>query len=177
MEALQCLGSKWEYKWPTVTVAMRVARCKVFFACTSCSQPRRSWFYSDPSGSYDLACGAQMKANSAALFPPWFGLFRHKQARPRINKIKSQLNCKQRWAKRNSCFIARKQCTAQTCFIQVDDRLSAAQPTPHIMTHTKTNSLHSHASDYSSNLSNGRSFPRKRLGLAEIILQHGQTST
>jgi hypothetical protein len=45
------------------------------------------------------------------------------------------------------------------------------------MTHTKPNSLHRHASDYSSNLPNGPSFPGKWLGVAEIILQHGQTST
>jgi hypothetical protein len=154
MEVLRCRGSNCEYKWPTVTWWPRaLPGVQYFLLASSVPLPRRSWIYSDPSGPYDRAyeC-AQMEANSATFFPPWFGLFRHKQARPRINKIKFQRNCKLRRVKQSSCFIARKQSTAQIYSIQVDDRLSAAHPKPLTMTHTKRNSLHRHAFVFSSNL-------------------------
>jgi hypothetical protein len=127
-------------------VAMRVARCTVFFACKFRSTTTAflvllwsKWALRPCLWMY----GAQREANSATFFPPWFGLFRHKQARPRINKIKSQRNCKQRGVKRSSCFITRKECTAQIHPVQVDDRLSAAHPTLLTMTHTKSTSASS----------------------------------
>jgi len=156
MEVLRCCGSNCENKWPTVTWWPRaLPGVQYFFACKFCSTATMflvllwsKWALRPCLWMY----GAQLEANSATFFPPWFGLFRHKQARPRINKLKSQQNCKHRGVKQSSCFIARKQCTAQIYSIQVDDRLSAAHPTPLTMTHTKCNSLHRHAFDFSSNL-------------------------
>ena len=46
---------------------------------------------------------AQMQANSATFFPPWFGLLRHTPGKPRINKIESRLNCTQRAVTPSCC--------------------------------------------------------------------------
>ena len=138
-------------------VAMCVARCTVFFARKFCYTATMFLVLLSSKRALQPClwiCSAQMEANSPTFFPPWFGLFRHKQARPKMNKTKSQRKCKQRGVKRSSLFYRHQTLYCANILhtpLKWTTAYLAAHPTPLTMTHSKRYSLHRHAFGFSSN--------------------------
>jgi hypothetical protein len=124
-------------------VAMHVARCKVFFALQLLLQYHdvlRSTLIQIGPMTVPVNVQCSNGGQQRYILPSVIRLARHKLTKLRINTIISQTNCKQRVVTRSSCFIARKPRSAQIYYFQVDDRLSAAHPTPHTMIHINSNS-------------------------------------